>query len=256
MCSRWYDAASDNSFHLRVLSVESGARIQVESGILVLGPRTYISISDALKSSLPGDTICLCVGHHWESGLVPSSPVRLISGSFNFNFNLKLLCRIPLHFFSFLCILFSLYSLFLPLCPYHVTEREGLYMIRDHVTLHHVTLHHVTLHHITSRHITSRHITSRHITSRHITLHHITSRHITSRHITLHHITSRHITSRHITSRHITSRHITSRHITSHYITSHYIASYYITSHHVTLHHVTLHRVILHHVTFYHSTHS
>ena len=80
VCSRWRDAASNTSFHLRVLSVESGAKDQVNSGTLVLGPHTYTCISDALACALPGDTISLCVGHHWESTLTPRAPVRLISG--------------------------------------------------------------------------------------------------------------------------------------------------------------------------------
>ena len=80
VCSRWRDAACNTSFHLRVLSVESGAKDQVNSGTLVLGPHTYTCISDALESALPGDTISLCVGHHWESTLKPRIPVRLISG--------------------------------------------------------------------------------------------------------------------------------------------------------------------------------
>jgi hypothetical protein len=81
VCSRWRDASTDHSFRLRVFSVESGARDQVKSGTLVLDPRTYTCISDAMSSALPGDTISLCAGHHWESGLHPCGPVRLISGS-------------------------------------------------------------------------------------------------------------------------------------------------------------------------------
>jgi hypothetical protein len=81
VCSRWRDASTDHSFRLRVFSVESGARDQVKSGTLVLDPHTYTCISDAMSSALPGDTISLCAGHHWESGLHPCRPVRLISGS-------------------------------------------------------------------------------------------------------------------------------------------------------------------------------
>ena len=82
MCSRWRDAASDASFRLRVLSVESGARDAVKSGTLVLGSNTYTSINDALLNARPGDTVSLGVGHHWESGLNPTVPLRLVAGVF------------------------------------------------------------------------------------------------------------------------------------------------------------------------------
>ena len=63
-----------------MLSVESGARDAVKSGTLVLGSNTYTSINDALLNARPGDTVSLGVGHHWESGLNPTVPLRLVAG--------------------------------------------------------------------------------------------------------------------------------------------------------------------------------
>ena len=81
MCSRWRDACLDTSFKLRILSVESGATEAIKSGTLTLDKNTYTNINDALLRALPGDTLSLCVGHHWECGLLPTVPIRLISGN-------------------------------------------------------------------------------------------------------------------------------------------------------------------------------
>lgn len=79
VCSRWRDAASDSSFLLRVLSVETGTTEAVKSGSLILAANTFTSISNALLKALPGDTLSLGVGHHWEETLTPYAPVRVIS---------------------------------------------------------------------------------------------------------------------------------------------------------------------------------
>lgn len=76
-CDRWKVAAKDSFFHKRVLSVESGAREMAAVGRLKAGE--FVSLESALLSSLPGDTIVLGLGHHWEQDLRIRSSVRILS---------------------------------------------------------------------------------------------------------------------------------------------------------------------------------
>jgi hypothetical protein len=76
VCIRWSVAAKDKLFHKRVLPVESGAR---DTSKAPLAYGTYASIEDALKDCLSGDTIILGAGHHWETSLVISVPLRIVA---------------------------------------------------------------------------------------------------------------------------------------------------------------------------------
>ena len=75
-CNRWRLASLDDSFIKRVLSVETGAH---EVDCIALGETSFSSIQKAVESALPGDTIILACGHHWERDLTISVPVRILS---------------------------------------------------------------------------------------------------------------------------------------------------------------------------------
>lgn len=78
-CARWREAAQHDSFTKRVLAVETGARDPIKAASLRLAPNTYNSLENALADSLPGDTIVLGTGHHWEGNLELCHPVKLLS---------------------------------------------------------------------------------------------------------------------------------------------------------------------------------
>jgi superfamily II DNA/RNA helicase len=78
VCARWKEAAFDQVFNLRVLPVESGARDSKAPIRSTSGSKTYVSVDNALRDALPGDTVMLGAGHHWESSLIIDKPVRLI----------------------------------------------------------------------------------------------------------------------------------------------------------------------------------
>jgi len=80
LCARWAEAANHVSFRKRVLPVESGARDPTKR-LTKLVPNVYASIEEALKESLPGDTIELGMGHHWEGSLLIDKPTRLLCES-------------------------------------------------------------------------------------------------------------------------------------------------------------------------------
>jgi superfamily II DNA/RNA helicase len=71
---RWRRAASDPCFYKRVLSIESGAN-EIHT---TLEENSFTSLSAALKSALPGETIVLASGHHIEDSLSLDIPVRLL----------------------------------------------------------------------------------------------------------------------------------------------------------------------------------
>lgn len=75
-CNRWRVASLDESFIKRVLSVETGAH-EVDTD--ALGASSFSSIQKAIESALPGDTIVLACGHHWEKDLTIRFPVRILS---------------------------------------------------------------------------------------------------------------------------------------------------------------------------------
>ena len=75
-CNRWRVASLDESFIKRVLSVETGAH---EIDYTALGDSSFSSIHKALESALPGDTIVLACGHHWEKDLTIRAPIRILS---------------------------------------------------------------------------------------------------------------------------------------------------------------------------------
>jgi hypothetical protein len=77
-CSRWRTASLDPCFHKRVLSVESGAREQ-GGEIQSLCHNDFASLRAALDSALPGETIVLTFGHHWEKDIDVRVPVRVVS---------------------------------------------------------------------------------------------------------------------------------------------------------------------------------
>lgn len=71
---RWRRAASDPCFFKRVLSIESGAT----QNLVSLEQNSFTSLSAALNSALPGDTIALATGHHFEEAISLEIPVRLL----------------------------------------------------------------------------------------------------------------------------------------------------------------------------------
>lgn len=75
-CARWRTASQDECFLKRVLSVETGAHDMDQSKV---GGSSFCSINSALESALPGDTIILAFGHHWEKDLIIRVPVRILS---------------------------------------------------------------------------------------------------------------------------------------------------------------------------------
>jgi hypothetical protein len=82
VCQSWLEAARDQSFFKRVLSVETGAR-DAPTGegapdAIKLSWNTFASVTDALQAALPGDTIQLTTGHHWESTLEINVPLRFL----------------------------------------------------------------------------------------------------------------------------------------------------------------------------------
>jgi SNF2 family DNA or RNA helicase len=77
LCARWAEAAAHESFIKRVLPVESGARDPTKK-LHKLTTNVYASIADALVDALPGDTIQLGMGHHWEGNLLVEKPLRLV----------------------------------------------------------------------------------------------------------------------------------------------------------------------------------
>lgn len=79
VCRSWTAAARDECFNLRVLAVESGAREEDAAVIHArYGRNAYVSIKDAISAALPGDTIRLDTGHHWEVSLELKKPLRFI----------------------------------------------------------------------------------------------------------------------------------------------------------------------------------
>jgi hypothetical protein len=77
LCARWAEAAAHESFRKRVLPVESGARDPAKQHHK-LTANVFASIEDALKDCLPGDTIQLGLGHHWEGTLRIDRPLRVV----------------------------------------------------------------------------------------------------------------------------------------------------------------------------------
>ena len=59
-----------------MLPVESGAR--EKNAAVRLSPNDYISVEAAIAAALPGDTILLDPGHHWESRLHINKTLRFI----------------------------------------------------------------------------------------------------------------------------------------------------------------------------------
>lgn len=60
----------------RVLPVETGARENL--GGVRLGKNDYVSVEAAVAAALPGDTIMLDPGHHWETSLCIDKPLRFV----------------------------------------------------------------------------------------------------------------------------------------------------------------------------------
>ena len=80
LCARWAEAAAHESFRKRVLPVESGARDPTKRSHK-LTANVYASVEEALLEALPGDTVELGMGHHWETSLRIDKPLRLICES-------------------------------------------------------------------------------------------------------------------------------------------------------------------------------
>lgn len=79
VCAYWYEASKQTALFKRVLAVESGARNPDYGG--TLDSNEFISIESAAKTLLPGDTVILCNGHHWETSVTCTVPVKIISES-------------------------------------------------------------------------------------------------------------------------------------------------------------------------------
>jgi len=77
VCRQWRSAANDISFVKHVYPVEMGA---LGMDVTKLDTGHFRSISDAMASALPGDTIELGDGHYWihEPGISVDHPVRLV----------------------------------------------------------------------------------------------------------------------------------------------------------------------------------
>jgi len=77
VCRHWRSAAGHFSFVRHVWPVECGALTMDK---MKLDHNHYVSIEDALASSLPGDTIELGDGHYWvnEPGLSVDFPLRFV----------------------------------------------------------------------------------------------------------------------------------------------------------------------------------
>jgi superfamily II DNA/RNA helicase len=79
LADRWRKAVSDPCFYKQVLSIESGAREMSSTGESIqLEENSFISLSEVLKTALPGDTISLASGHHIVENIVLDIPVRII----------------------------------------------------------------------------------------------------------------------------------------------------------------------------------
>ncbi|KAJ1430441.1 SNF2 family N-terminal domain-containing protein [Ochromonadaceae sp. CCMP2298] len=76
LCARWAEAVAHSSFYKRVLPVETGARDP--SNAHKLTPGVFASVADAVAAALPGDTIELGAGHHWENCLRLDQPLRIV----------------------------------------------------------------------------------------------------------------------------------------------------------------------------------
>ena len=118
VCSRWSEAAKNSAFFKRVLSVELGAKesekvaalysnqskfskrtsrvhsgTETGSGSTVeststlpaseskLAANEFTSVGAAIAAAVPGDTILLTSGHHWESNLLIDKPLKIVSES-------------------------------------------------------------------------------------------------------------------------------------------------------------------------------
>ena len=82
VCARWYEAARDESFQLRVLPVELlgtlSSNSQNHNDGIKLKPHTFANISSALLVARAGDVISLGPGHHWETSLSIYVPVKIV----------------------------------------------------------------------------------------------------------------------------------------------------------------------------------
>ena len=75
VCANWKNSVFDEYFHLHVLSIESGAR---DVPTKLIHKNMFSSIYDAINSALPGDTIVLESGHHWETNLIIQKPIKIL----------------------------------------------------------------------------------------------------------------------------------------------------------------------------------
>ncbi len=78
VCAVWYSASIDSSFHKRVLSIETGAKEANNESLPGLGKSIFVSLTDAIASSRPGDTISLGAGHFWENQLIIRHPLKIL----------------------------------------------------------------------------------------------------------------------------------------------------------------------------------
>lgn len=79
VCARWYKSFSNIVFHKRVLSVENGAKEGGDTdNTQRLGKNVFGSVVSALEQALPGDTIAIGAGHHWEKHLVIKCPLKFV----------------------------------------------------------------------------------------------------------------------------------------------------------------------------------
>lgn len=76
VCARWHEATRDQSFDKCVLSVETGVKDTSEE--VKLGDNNYASLESCINASVPGDTIVLSNGHHWETAIRIPHPLRLV----------------------------------------------------------------------------------------------------------------------------------------------------------------------------------
>jgi len=80
VCRSWRDATRDPIFFKRVMSVETGASDSTngDGAAVKLASNTFASVTDAMAAALPGDTIQLTPGHHWETSLELRMPLRIV----------------------------------------------------------------------------------------------------------------------------------------------------------------------------------
>ena len=79
VCTTWRQSSKQGVLFKKVYSVESGAR-NGDSNI-AKGHNEFASLEAAVATLVPGDTLVLCNGHHWEGDIVIDVPVRICSES-------------------------------------------------------------------------------------------------------------------------------------------------------------------------------